>query len=169
MSLFSKNPTVEILAVCTANICRSPMAEGLLREELKLLDLGKKVRVVSAGTHVTRPGQCADARAVRVCAREGIDLRKARTRRFVEEDFRRFAYILAMDEKNLEWLLSRSPVDYRGRISLMGSWAVGGDIGDIPDPYFGSQSGFEEVLCKLHQCVEGFLAEFVGRENIVPG
>ena len=169
MRLFSKNPPIEILAVCTANICRSPMAEGLLREELKLLDLGKNVRVMSAGTHVMRPGQVADARAVRVCAREGIDLRKSRTRQCVEEDFRRFTYILAMDQNNLKWLLSRSPASYRGRISLMGSWAVGGDIGDIPDPYFGSQSGFEEVLGRLHRCVEGFLAEFAGRESITPG
>jgi len=163
MSLFSKSPPLEILAVCTANICRSPMAEGLLREELKMLALGTNVRVLSAGTHVARPGQLADARAVRVCAREGIDLRKSRTRQFVEDDFRRFTYILAMDQKNLEWLLSRSPASYRGRISLLGSWAVGGDIGDIPDPYFGSQSGFEQVLNKLHRCVEGFLAEFVER------
>jgi len=142
------------------------MAEGLLREELKLLDQGNKVRVMSAGTHVTRPGQSADARARRVCAREGIDLRKARTKQVVEEDFRKFSYILAMDQGNLEWLNSSSPASYRGRISLMGSWAVGGSIGDIPDPYYGSQLGFEEVLARLHKCVEGFLAELVVRENL---
>jgi protein-tyrosine phosphatase len=169
MRLFSKSPSMEILTVCTANICRSPMAEGLLREELRLLGLEKKVRVVSAGTHVTRTGQSADARARRVCAREGIDLRKARTRPVVDDDFKRFAYILAMDQKNLDWLHSSCPPAYRGRISLLGSWAVGGSIGDIPDPYFGSPSGFEEVLSKLHQCVEGFLADFIERENLVGG
>jgi len=140
-----------------------------LREELKLRDLEKKVRVMSAGTHVTRPGQAADGRARLVCAREGIDLRKARTRQVVAEDFKHFTYILAMDQKNLEWLHDCAPVSYQGRISLMGSWADGGSIGDIPDPYFGSQSGFEDVLARLHQCIDGFLAEFVARQDLVSG
>jgi len=169
MSPFAKPPTVGILTVCTANICRSPMAAGLLREELKLRDLEKRVRVMSAGTHVARPGQAADARARLVCARVGIDLRRARTRQVVEGDFSQFTYILAMDQGNLEWLYACAPVSYHGRISLMGSWAEGGSLGDIPDPYFGSQSGFEDVLSKLHQCVDGFLAEFITRQDLVSG
>lgn len=157
MSLFSR-PSAAILTVCTANICRSPMAEGLLREELKLRGMGRKVNVMSAGTHVSRPGTMADARAQRVCAREGIDLRKSRARQVAEEDFKQFDYILAMDQRNYRWLCETSPIAYRGRISLLGSWATCGDIGEIPDPYYGSQAGFENVLAQLHPSIEGFLA-----------
>ncbi len=143
--------------VCTENICRSPMAEGLFREEAKLRSLLDDVSVSSAGTHVSMPGQPADARAQRVCAREGIDLRKCRARQVMEPDFRRFSYILAMDRRNLEWLHEHSPVAYRGRISAMGSWSAVNPGADIPDPYFGSQSGFDDVLARLRPCVAGFL------------
>jgi protein-tyrosine phosphatase len=165
VKLFNKTPSLGILTVCTANICRSPMAEGLIREELKLRNLEDKVRVESAGTHVARRGQSADKRAIRVCAREGIDLRRARTRQVVHEDFNRFTYILAMDQKNLDWLRAQAPVSCRNRISLIGSWAAGGVVGEIPDPYFGSPSGFEDVLARLHQCVDGFLAGFSEGES----
>jgi protein-tyrosine phosphatase len=142
------------------------MAEGLLREELKLRNMGSRVGVHSAGTHVTLSGQPADARARRLCAREGIDLAKARTRQVTEGDFKRFSYILAMDRKNLAWLQDRSPNAWHDRISLLGSWSAGETIADIPDPYFGSQSGFEDVLEILHRCVEGFLAEFMQLEDV---
>jgi protein-tyrosine phosphatase len=164
MNLFS-SPSAAILVVCTANICRSPMAEGLLREELKLRDMHRKVRVMSAGTHVTHTGYMADARAQRVCARQGIDLRRSRSRQVAEEDFKRFNYILAMDQRNYQWLQESSPVSYRGRISLLGSWAATGPIGEIPDPYYGSQAGFEEVLAHLHLCINGFLVYFLGQEK----
>lgn len=165
MKLFKRSPATEILMVCTANICRSPMAEGLLREELKLRDMEDRVLVHSAGTHVTLPGQPADARARRVCAREGIDLGKARARQVTEADFKRYSYILAMDHKNLAWLKSCAPIAWQERISPLGSWSVEEVVEDIPDPYFGSQSGFEDVLAILHRCVDGFLAEFVRLEK----
>ena len=165
MNLFS-SPSAAILVVCTANICRSPMAEGLLREELKLRDLGRKVSVMSAGTHVNQTGYAADARAQRVCAREGIDLRKSRSRQVIEEDFKRADYILAMDQRNYQWLHDLSPVSYRGRISLLGSWGGTGTSVEIPDPYYGSQVGFEKVLVQLHLCIDGFLAYFLERERI---
>ena len=165
MKFFRSNPATEILMVCTANICRSPMAEGLFREELKLRNMAARVHVHSAGTHVSLSGQPADARARRVCAREGIDLGKARARQVTASDFERFSYILAMDRKNLAWLQDCSPESSRARISLLGSWSSGEAIADIPDPYFGSQAGFEDVLGILHRCVNGFLAEFIQREK----
>jgi protein-tyrosine phosphatase len=166
MKIFSR-PSVAILTVCTANICRSPMAEGLLREELKLRGLDRKVSVDSAGTHATQPGHTADGRAQQVCAREGIDLRKSRARQVTEEDFLRFDYILAVDQRNHQWLLDSCPQSDRDRISHLGSWAVGGPIGDISDPYFGSLVGFEEVLIKLHLCIDGFLAHFIEELDLI--
>lgn len=166
MGLFRRSPDISILMVCTANICRSPMAEGVLRDELKWRDLLGKVGVDSAGTHVSMPGQRADLRAQRVCAREGIDLRKVRARQVTEADFGKFSYILAMDSKNFAWLLERSPVAYRGRISRMGSWRGAAVDTDIPDPYFGSQSGFDDVLSRLRPCIRGFLDALVETEQL---
>lgn len=166
MGLFRRSPDISVLLVCTANICRSPMAEGVLRDELKWRDLLGKVGVDSAGTHVSMPGQRADLRAQRVCAREGIDLRKVRARQVAETDFGKFSHILAMDSKNFSWLLEHSPVAYRGRISLMGSWRGDERGADIPDPYFGSQSGFDEVLSRLRPCIRGFLDTLVETEQL---
>lgn len=159
MSIFSK-PSVTILMVCTANICRSPMAAALLREELKLRGLRRKVSVESAGTAALL-GHTVDGRAQLVCAREGIDLRKSRARQVTVDDFLRFDYILAMDQRNFHWLLEYCPASHRDRISCLGSWAVQDQIEDIPDPYFGSQVGFEQVLLTLHICIDGFLAHLL--------
>ena len=159
--LFSTGPSVEILTVCTANICRSPMAEGVLREELKRLGLQRSVGLDSAGTRVTTPGLQPDGRAMRVCAREGINISKSRSRQVIAEDFSRFDYLLAMDERNFNWLQQACPDNCRGRIARLGSWAGAGGNDDIPDPYFGSLAGFEDVLMQLHRCLDGFLAHLV--------
>ena len=125
MNLFGTRYALEILTVCTANICRSPMAECILREELKMRGLGKKVNVSSAGTHVARPGVMADARARAVCARHGVDLRRCRTRQVTEGDFDQFRFILAMDERNYGWLCREFPSGQQNSISLIGTWAQG--------------------------------------------
>ncbi len=160
MSIFSK-PSVAILMVCTANICRSPMAEGLLREELKRLGIARRVAVDSAGTRAL-VGQSTDRRAQLVCGREGIVLDKSRARQVTGADFLRFDYILAMDRQNLTWLVENCPKSHRHRISSLGSWVAGAPIDEIPDPYFGSLVGFEQVLLKLRLCIDGFLVQLLG-------
>jgi protein-tyrosine phosphatase len=155
MSIFSK-PSVKILMVCSANICRSPMAAALLCKELKLRGLRRKVSVASAGTAALL-GHTVDRRAQLVCAREGIDLRKSWARQVTVDDFLHFDYILAMDQRTYHWLLKYCPASHRDRISFLGSWAVRDQIEDIPDPYFGSLAGFEKVLLILHLCIDGFL------------
>jgi protein-tyrosine phosphatase len=136
------------------------MAEALLRKELKQRGVGRKVSVESAGTAALL-GHSTDARAQLVCSREGINLRKSRARQVIANDFLCFDYILAMDQRNHQWLLDACPKSHRGRISFLGAWAAAGPIGDIPDPYFGSLAGFEQVLLKLHLCIDGFLAHFL--------
>jgi len=157
MRFFAK-PATSILVVCTANICRSPMAEGLLCHELERRGLHRKVRVDSAGTHATQPGHYADARAQNVCAQQGIDLRRRRARQVMDQDFVQFDHILAMDGQNYRWLLEACPESHRDRISHLNSWAPQGDLADIPDPYYGNFAGFEQVLSLLHDAIDGFLA-----------
>jgi protein-tyrosine phosphatase len=161
MRIFNK-PSVKVLMVCTANICRSPMAEGVLRAELQLRGLGGKVSVESAGTAALL-GHSVDGRAQLVCARESIRLRKSPARQVTADHFLRFDYILAMDQRNLHWLLEYCPASHRERISCLASWAVQGQIDDIPDPYFGSLAGFEQVLLTLHLCIDGFLLHLLER------
>jgi len=138
------------------------MAAAVLRKELKRHGLRRKVSVESAGTAALL-GHTVDRRARLVCAREGIDLRKSPARQVTVDDFTRFDYILAMDQRNVHWLLEYCPASHRDRISCLGSWAVTDQIDDIPDPYFGSLAGFEQVLLTLHLCIDGFLAHTLER------
>ena len=161
--IFNTRLAIGVLLVCRANICRSPMAQGLLREELKLRRLHRRVRLDSAGTHAGQPGHAADGRAQQVCAREGIDLRRSRARQVAARDFLRFDYILALDRPSLEWLLKAAPAELKADISLLGDWAINGGVGDIPDPYYGSVATFEAVLDMLHRAVDGFVPHLLAR------
>lgn len=160
MKFFSR-PTVSVLLVCRANICRSPMAAALLADALRRQGLSRSVLIESAGTHASQPGHPADGRARQVCAREGISLRRSRARQVVEADFSRFDYVLAVDISCLEWLRASAPPGCRARLSRLGDWAKDGAVGDIPDPYYGSVSGFEEVLVLLRRALDGFLPQLV--------
>ena len=140
------------------------MAAGVLQLELQERGMGARVRVDSAGTHASRPGRGADPRARKACAVQGINLGRCRARQVRSQVFGRFDHILAMDRQNREWLLEQSPEQYRERISLLASWAPG-DIGeDIPDPYYGNQAGFDQVLSLLQVSLQGFVLHLYGQE-----
>lgn len=154
---FLSRPDTAILLVCSANICRSPMAAGILRLEFEQRGLQRKIRVDSAGTHASQPGRSADSRAQKICRLQGIDLRKCRARQVTEQDFHHFDHILAMDQRNCRWLLDNCPEPYRERISLLGAWIPGESSVEIPDPYYGNMSGFEKVFEVLQKSVHGFV------------
>ena len=75
----------------------------------------------------------------------------------VSQDFSRFDFILAMDQRNLQWLQERCPAGWSGGLSLLGSWAPDEAVGEIPDPYYGTLAGFEQVMSRLHAAMQGFL------------
>jgi protein-tyrosine phosphatase len=154
---------IAVLFVCKANVCRSPMAEGLLRAELTRLGLQRKVKVDSAGTHAGQPGRLPDQRAIKVCLRAGVNIRRIRTRQIRESDFHRYDLILALDEKNHDWLLGASPADCAARISRLGAWSGDEAWSDIPDPYFGSPEGFEETLQLIQHAVFGLRDHIVSQ------
>lgn len=147
MNLFRRK--TEILAVCTENLCRSPVAEALLRLHLARAGLGGSVRVDSAGTRVSRPGSRADQRARKVAAAAGIELGRGRARRVTDRDFERCDLILAMDRGNLHDLRERCPGQYRHKLRLVLDAVAQGEEADVPDPYYGSLEGFRNVHMML--------------------
>lgn len=135
-----------ILLVCTENICRSPMAEGLLRQHLLHTELADRVEIHSAGTRASQPGCRPDQRAQKVAALRGINLSRTRARRVTERDLTRSDFIFAMDQSNMRDLTSMCPLEHQEKLSLLLSHHRGQPMLEVPDPYFGSVEGFERVF-----------------------
>jgi protein-tyrosine phosphatase len=148
---------LSILMVCTANICRSPMAEGLLLLHAGRAGLGKALVVQSAGTHVKLGGQRPDARAQRAAASLGADLGRLRSRQVQGRDFIRHDLILGMDAGNKRYLLEACPAEHTHKVALLLDFAPETGTGEVPDPYFGNYVGFERVLELLEAGVAGLL------------
>jgi len=121
------------------------------------------VEVDSAGTHDYHVGEPPDRRAVEAARRRGVDLSGLRARQVMPIDFERFDYVLAMDRQNLEILMERAPPQYHERIQLFMDFAPDAYAREVPDPYYGTANGFEEVLDLLEQASEGLLRELLDR------
>lgn len=133
---------VRVLMVCLGNICRSPLAEGILASKAD----PEHLLVDSAGTAGYHVGNPPDPRSIEVAASHGIDIRRQRCRRFSSTDFDRFDYIFAMDRENLIHLqeLARSEADLK-KVSLLLE-AAGLPAEEVPDPYYGGDEGFQRVF-----------------------
>jgi protein-tyrosine phosphatase len=152
---------MKILFVCMGNICRSPIAEGVLRRLASERAPGLDLEIDSAGTHDYHVGEPPDARAIAAAARRGIDLRSLRAREVRGNDFTRFDLIVAMDRLNRDLLFERSPAEFRGRIRLFMEFAGRDEIEDVPDPYYGGPVGFERVLDLAEEAGAGLLDEIL--------
>lgn len=147
-----------VLFVCMGNICRSPTAEGVFRRLLAAEGEGLAVEVDSAGTHGYHVGAAPDRRAQSAALRRGIDLSALRARQVSREDFERFDLVLAMDEENLSLLLAQCPPARRSRIRLFLEYGTR-DERNVPDPYYGGETGFEHVLDLIEDAARGLLTE----------
>ena len=149
-----------ITLVCMGNICRSPIAEAVLRAEFARAGLGDRVAVDSAGTGAWHIGEDADPRARAVLQRRGYALSHA-ARQFDPAWFGSRDLILALDESNLRALQRLAPDrDAAGRLRLLRSYdpeADGVDL-DVPDPYYGGHDGFEQVLTLIEAAAAGVVA-----------
>ena len=141
--------------VCTANICRSPIAHGLMRHLIDLKGLSDHITVKSAGTHVFQKGLPPDVRAQQVAAQYGIRLSDLRSRKIRPKDFSTYDYILAMDHENFQILQERCPEEYVHKISMIMEFSSETDVLEVPDPYFGNISGFERVFSMLEDAING--------------
>ncbi len=158
-------PAPRILFFCMGNICRSPTAEGVMRA--KLVAGGLDVDVDSAGTHGYHVGAPPDERSQEHAARRGYDLSPLRARRLVAEDFERFDLVLGMDDDNLAHAARLCPPAQRHRLKLLMSYAPQAGNPHVPDPYYGGEAGFEDVLDLVEAACDGLIAAL--RDGRLPG
>ncbi len=141
---------MKVLFVCTGNICRSPTAEGVLREMAR--KEGVPLHVASRGTHDYHVGEPPDERAQHHAKGRGYDLSALRARRVSSQDFADFDLILAMDRGHLKILERMCPPAHRPKVRLF----VPGR--DVPDPYHGGPEDFEQVLDLVEAACRSLLA-----------
>ena len=142
---------MKILMVCLGNICRSPLAEGILTHKTKSLN----IEVDSAGTAGYHVGQLPDSRSIEIAKEYNIDLSKQRARQFNRVDFDRFDIIYAMDTNNYAHLISlASNNDERNSIRLILNEINPNAYESVPDPYYGGGDGFQNVYNMLDKACE---------------
>jgi len=146
-----------VLFVCLGNICRSPTAEAVFRQ--KATQAGLDVEIDSAGTSGAHDGQGPDPRSVNVGEARGYSFDGQRSRRVSRKDFVHYDYILAMDSYNLSHLRRTKPKDARTHPRLFLDFAEGVLDRNVPDPYYGGNRGFDEVLDLIELASEGLIAD----------
>lgn len=146
------NDTFRILIVCTGNICRSPMAEGLLKSVLPLASY-RRITVCSAGTHATG-GLPAESGAVRAAREHGVDIGGHRSQALDGSLIARAGLILVMEKQHARFIHSSAHVD-SGAVRLLGEFT--GDDGnrEIPDPYGGSFAVYRHCAQMICRCLDG--------------
>lgn len=134
--------------VCLGNICRSPMAEGILKH--KALNAGKNYYVDSAGTSNYHVGEAPDKRAVQQMKKYQIDISGLKARQFTVNDFDSFDLILAMDKSNYDNIikLARNEHDKK-KVKMIMQYVYPHEAISVPDPYYGGEDGFQEVYNML--------------------
>lgn len=150
---------MKILAVCAGNICRSPAAEAAIREAAT--EAGLDIQVDSAGTGSWHIGQPPHPEGVAAGARAGLHI-QGRARKVTAADFERFDIILAMDRANLRDLLNLAPSkEAQARTRLFRTYDPSAESDEVPDPWGGPRSGYEETVRIVRAAAGGLVAELV--------
>lgn len=142
---------VKVLMVCLGNICRSPLAEGILQSKLP----SDKFMVDSAGTGGWHAGELPDKRSIATARDRGLDITYQRARQFKVNDFTEFDHIFVMDTSNLKDVLKLAPNDKaKTKVSLMMDALHPGESINVPDPYYGGPEGFDNVYDMLDEACQ---------------
>jgi len=141
----------KILMVCLGNICRSPLAEGILKSKID----PNSILVDSAGTGHWHVGQLPDSRSIEVAKKHGLNITDQRGRQFSHNDFLEFDHIFVMDNSNLETVLELAETKKeKEKVQLILDELFPSENVDVPDPYYGGDLGFENVYQMLDQACD---------------
>ena len=149
---------MKVLMVCLGNICRSPLAEGILKHKVR--QNGLDWQVDSAGTGYWHVGEAPDPRSVEVADRHGIDISGQRARQFEAADLDRYDLVLAMDSSNYRSILLKAATpEQEKKVHLIMNFLEPGRNVNVPDPYYGAGDGFENVYQMLDKACDKIVAK----------
>ena len=156
---------MKLLFICLGNICRSPAAEGIMRQMVEERALSNDIIVDSAGIGSWHVGEMPDPRMRKHAARRGYDLSPLRARQFRSDDFQKFDYIIVMDEENYHDVMERGGVyaDARKVLRMKDYFIRYKGQQSVPDPYYGGAEGFEQALDLIEDGCEGLLKDLVNK------
>ena len=159
--------TVRICFVCSGNICRSPTAEVVMRRLVADAGLAGEVEVCSAGIGAWHAGNAADPRSAAAMRAHGYDPSGHRARQVTRQDLVDHELVVAMDRGHLRDLERMLPLGSECEVRLLLSYGPSSavlDVLDVPDPYYGGPSGFDDVLAMIERACRGLLDEVRRRE-----
>ncbi|MCG8575821.1 MAG: low molecular weight phosphotyrosine protein phosphatase [Flavobacteriales bacterium] len=150
-----------VLMVCLGNICRSPIAEGILRDRVQ--KEGLDIETDSAGTSSFHVGEKPDSRMRAAALKNGIDISDLRARQFVVSDFDEFDIIYAMDRSNYNNImaLARNAED-EAKVRMILNESNPGMNYEVPDPYYGGDQGFQDVIDMLNDAMDVVIQKING-------
>ncbi|WP_269685318.1 low molecular weight protein-tyrosine-phosphatase [Flavobacterium lacustre] len=153
---------VQILMVCLGNICRSPLAEGILASKLPK----DKFRVDSAGTGSWHIGHTPDERSIATAKKNGLDISNQRGRQFSSSDFDTFDYIFVMDSSNYETVISLAKSqEHKDKVRMILDELFPNENVDVPDPYFGLPNGFNMVYQMLNEVCDVISEKLIAKHQ----
>ena len=146
---------MKVLMVCLGNICRSPMAEGIFREEA--IQKGIELHVDSCGTANYHVGDEPDSRSTKKSKQHGIDISHLRGRQFSKNDFKSFDIILTMDSENYDNIKALAGnKEEISKVKMVLNYSFPESNASVPDPYYGGDQGFEDVYQMLEKASNNF-------------
>lgn len=148
---------MRILFVCLGNICRSPLAEAIFIHKTKAEGISGNFEVDSCGTSNYNIGDGPDPRTLANAARNGVTMNHV-ARQISRKDFEYYDRIVVMDNQNFRNAMAVADVAHHSKIVMMRSFDPVGQ-GDVPDPYYGNENGFQEVFEILDRAVEGLIKQ----------
>lgn len=148
--------------VCLGNICRSPLAEGILQSKLPR----DKFIVDSAGTGNWHVGKQPDSRSIAIAKLKGLDISRQKGRQFTINDFETNDYIFVMDNSNYKDVIRLAPnTEVKSKVSLILNELFPGENVDVPDPYFGLEDGFSNVYGMLDEVCEIIAEKLIAKHQ----
>ena len=146
-----------ILFVCLGNICRSPLAEAIFKHKIKQRDFAQHYASDSCGTSNYHIGGTPDSRTIANALKNGVTMDHL-GRQLCAKDLEEYDYVLAMDNSNYQNILKlANGQHYSGKVALMRSYDPVGKGGEVPDPYYGGESHFQEVFDILDRTMDNFI------------